>query len=267
MTKAQKLSSEEVAFREAEAAKRSKNTIMMKQLAINADKQDEQGNKIEPDTWHVRGENQYIDTVTFRPLRYKQKFIRMVQNGKTWRTDNESIFVEGFEPAYDVKGGIGCGRIIGSLPDHWTKEQQLVNFKKASIYGFLFGLVTFPGKKPVLVNFRAAPAKTKAIREALSKKSIGDIPFDKIEYKLKLYTNKGDKFVTLEVTPDLNNVKDDFSEVYPHIKEVDAYIEAHNANIMRKREQLMQNLKANEVYKDVGSLADDFNDEVPFGEK
>lgn len=270
MTKTSKVSQEELEFLAAESAKRISygDAPQMKQLAINADKVDSEGNKIDVDTWHIRNDNTYTDTVIFRPLRYKQKFIRMVQNGKQWKTDNQSVFVENFEPAYDTGGGVGCGRIIGKLPSHWTEEQKLANYKKATIYGFLFGLVTFPGKEPVLVNFRAAPAKANVVRVALSTATIGaelKDKFFKLDYTMKLVPIKGEKFVTLEMTPDLNNIHNDFADIYPYIKEVDAYIEAHNAGIMRRRTQILDNLKASTTYKEVTSLADDFSDEIPFG--
>lgn len=267
MTKAnKKISQEELDFIEAEKLKNNQfNMPKMKQLAINLDKQDDEGNKIETDTWHVRGEKNYTDTITFRPLRFKQKFIRMVQNGSQWKIDNESIMVEGFEPAYDTKGGVGCGRIIGTLPDSWTEDQKIANYKKAGIYGFLFGMTTFPGEKPFLVNFRCPPAKVRAIREALSKKNIGETPYYKLNYTMKLAYLKKDgkleKYASLVMAPDLNDVQEDFSEILPYIKESDAFIEAHNDMIMKRRGSILDNLKAQATYKDVAALSEDFADE------
>lgn len=260
MTKV-KVTPEEQAFLDAEALKRVKtNSPQMKQLAINADKVDEAGKKLEVDTWHIRKENVYSDTVQFRPLRYKQKFIRMVQNDKQWKTENESIFVEGFEPAYDSNGGLGCGRLIGKLPAHWTEEQRQANFKKANIYGFLFGLVTFPGGTPTLVNFRAAPAKAQIVREAIANRALGGEDMYRYDFTMKLVPVKGEKFITLEMTPNLTKKYESIADMIPYIKEIDAYVAAHNDTIMRRREQLISNLKAANTYTEVASLATDFDD-------
>ncbi len=263
-----KLSNEEMEFLAAEAQKKTKNTNpQMKQLAINADKVDGEGKKIEPDTWHIRNENTYVDTVSFRPLRYKQKFIRMNQVDKQWKTDCESIFVEGFEPAYDSSGGVGCGRLIGKLPTHWNEEQRLANFKKATIYGFLFGLVTFPTGSPVLVNFRAAPAKAQVIREAINSRNLGGEEMYRYDFTMKLVPVKGEKFITLEMAPNLKAKHESIADVLPYIKEIDTYVESHNANIMRRREQLISNLKAATTFTEVKSISEDFNDEIPFGKE
>lgn len=262
-----KLSDEEIEFLASEASKKAKNTSpMMKQLAINADKVDANGKKLEVDTWHIRGESTYVDTVQFRPLRYKQKFIRMNQVDKKWKTDCESIFVEGFEPAYDSSGGLACGRLIGKLPTHWTEEQKLANYKKATIYGFLFGLVTIADQKPLLVNFRAAPAKATAIREAINNPNLGGADMYRYDFTMKLVPVQGEKFVTLEMTPNLKAKHESIADVLPYIKEIDAYVEAHNGNIMRRREQLISNLKAANTFTEVKAISDDFSDleEEPF---
>jgi hypothetical protein len=262
---AQTLTPEEVAFLQKEQARKLETGTglpQMKQLIINADKVDEDGNKIESDTWHIRGDKHYTDTISFRPLRYVNKFIRMVQGqDKRWKNENESIFVEGFEPAYDMKGTTGCGRIVGSLPDSWTEDQKQANFKKATVYGFMFGLATFPGEKPVLVNFRAAPAKAKVIRDAINKKTIGDLSIYQLDYTLKLAQVKGEKFPILEMTPDLNNVHTRFTDIIAYMPEVDNFISAHNKRIMSMRERLSENLKAGETFRQVVSLASDFDDE------
>lgn len=272
--KANTISQEEQEYLAAkEAKKKSFNGPRMKQLAINADKVDKEGNKIPDDTWHIRNESGYVEKITFRPLAYRQKFIRMVQSGKAWKIDNESIMVDGFEPAYDIKGGVGCGRVIGNLPDNWTDEQKLDNYKKAGIYGFLFGLVTFPGKEPELVNFRCPPAKSGIVRNAISQKTLGEnaksmYRYDftmSLHYPIDKETQKPSNRVSFDMIPDLSNPHNDFSEILPYIKEVDTFIEAHNASIMARREQMITNLKSHNTYKDVTAIAvDEFNDTIPF---
>lgn len=267
VTAAPSLEEEEFLLEEARKNKAAGTAMpQMKQLMINADRVDEDGKKIDPDTWVIRGEKVYSDTVTFRPLRFVNKFIRMTQVNKQWKTENESIFVSGFEPAYDMKGSVGCGRVIGKLPDNWTEVQKETNFKKATIYGFLFGLVTFPDAEPQLVNFRASPGKARVVRDAIAANSIGaKTKLYTVDFEMKLAPPaKGEKFPLLTMIPDLAHIATSFSDMIPYIRECDSFIESHNARIMQRREQLGANIKAASTYNEVSTLSEDFNDSIPF---
>lgn len=274
MTKiiANKLSPEEEAYLaelSLQEANTSKALPQMKQLVINEDKVNEAGEKIEPDTWNIRGENAYSATVDFQPLVYKNKFIRMVQDGKRWKIENESIFVNvPWDSAYDSMGTIACGRIVGKTPDNWTEAQNLANFKKATIYGFMFGLVTFPGKLPELVNFRAAPGKSKVIRAAFDTMPDGYKMFQ-VPFKMTLASVKGEKFPVFTMEAQLEKANKAFGTLIPYIKESDSFIAVHNDRIMERRKNYESRLSGAATYATVKSLADDFNtdEEIPFGKE
>lgn len=270
MTKAtvSKMSDEDAAYiagLEAKEASQNKPMPMMKQLSINEDWVNDKGEKIEANTWTIRGESIYSDTVDFQPLFYKHKFIRMVQDGKRWKTENESIFVSmPWDNAYDANGTIACGRIVGKTPDNWTESQKLANFKKATLYGFMFGLVTFPGNKPELVNFRAAPGKAKVIRTAME--TIGDTKLYHVPFKFKLSPPpKGEKFPAFTIDVDLKKVNTDITTLIPYIKECESYINLHNDRLMDRRKSMETRLLGAQTYKEVRDLASDFDDEIPFG--
>lgn len=247
----------ELAIREASEVKAMP---MMKQLVLNEDSVNDKGEKVEPHTWNIRGENTYAEAVEFQPIYYKQKFIRMEKDGKKWKTTNESIFVNmPWDNAYDSNGTMSCGRIVGKTPDNWTEAQKDANFKKATIYGFLFGMVTFPGSKPELVNFRAAPGKAKVIRAAIE--SLADTKLYRVPFTLKLNPPpKGERFSTLTIDTQLNKVKDSIGDIIPYMKECDSFIEAHNARIMERRKNFESRMSGAQVYADVKSLAADFED-------
>lgn len=273
MSKTQpKVSDEEAAFLEKEQAKEASSSAgtlpRMAQLAINLDFKDAEGNKVQPGTWHLRDTNLYSDTISFRPLRYTNKYIRMIKNGKIWKSDNESIFVNNFDTAYDAKGTIACGRIVGTLPESWTEAQKQENFKRATCYGMLFGLATFPNEEPVMVNFRAAPGKAKVIREAISPKTLGkDSRMYYYDYILLLEPEAGSIHPNFTMLPNLNDRHTSIGDVIPYIEQADSFIEAHNSRIMKLRERIAEGSKAVTTYNDVKSLSDDFNDEIPFGEQ
>ena len=171
-----------------------------------------------------------------------------------------------WDTAYDANGTVACGRFVGKVPESWTEAQKMANLKRATIYGFLFGLVTFPGKQPELVNFRSAPGKSKVIREALN--TIGEYKLFQVPFTLKLTPpSKGDKFAALDMTAQLKNVNTNFAHLIPYIKECNSFIAQHNTRIMERRKSLETRLADTTVFNAVKSLADDFNDEIPFGSK
>ena len=268
--KAKTISQEEIEYLAALKAKRdaSKSAMpQMKQLAINMAQVDENGKDIQGSSWHIRGENTYSRTVTFRPTQLVNKYIKMSKQGATWRTDNESIFVEGFEPAYDTKGTTACGRLVGRVPDSWTEVQKTENWKKSTSYAFLFGLVTFDGKEPELVNFRAAPAKAKVIREAL--KSLGgDNDYLYYTFTMKLIPDKqAGGQPSMEMTTDAKHKHTTFGELMPFIKESEKYIADHNAQIMIRRKNFEAQVGAGSSFKEIETLAGDFDDELPINLK
>ena len=263
-TKAKTISQEEVEYLAALKAKRDagKSSMpQMKQLAINMASVDENGKDIPGSSWHIRGETGYSRTVTFRPTLLVNKYIKMSKQGATWRTDNESIFVTGFEPAYDTKGTTACGRVVGRVPDSWTEAQKTENWKKSTAYAFLFGLVTFEGKEPELVNFRAAPAKAKIIREAL--KALGGVD----DYLYHTFTMKlipiPNAQPSMEMIADTKHKHAGFADIIPFIRESEKYVADHNTQIMIRRKNFEAQVGAGSSFKEIASLANDFDDDLP----
>lgn len=257
-------------FLAKEQARKAANTSTqqsMTQLAINDSSVDKDGNDIKPHTFNIRGGDVYSRTAVIRPLRYYSKFIKQVQTNGQWKIDNESIFVENpfTQNAYDLRGGIACGRLVGKTPANWTETQKLDNLKKAVWYGFLFGIVTLPGAEPVLVNFRIPQSKTRAFGDAL--KLIGKEDMYKYNFNFTLKLEAGKKFPIMEVAPDLAHKLDQVSDIIEDMKEVDSFVEASNARIMKQRERLQTQVQDQQDYKDIKELASDFDDEIPFGGK
>lgn len=266
--KTNEVSQETLDFLEAEKARKETlqaSSAKMKQLAINTDLVDKDGKDITPSSFYIRDEGIYSRTCTIRPLRYYSKFIKQVQQAGQWKIDNQSIFVENpfRQHAYDARGGIACGRLVGKAPSNWTEVQKTENYKKAIWYGFAFGIVTIPGGTPTLINFRIPQSKTRTFTDALALLDGKDMY--KYNFEMKLSPVAGSNFPKLEVTPVLATELD-VSDIVPYIKEVDSFVKSANDAVMASRSRLEANLKANTAYKDVGgTLADDFNDEIPFG--
>lgn len=263
------MTKEEADFLAEQKAKRATSTSTlpkMSQLAINLDPVDKDGNDAPIGSFFIRDEAGYSRAVTFRPLRCVTKYMKIGKVKGQWKTENESIFVEGFDTAYDAKGGVACGRVVGQLPAEWTESQKKDNMNKATCYAFLFGLVTLPGKEPQLVNFRASPAKAKAVRDAIRTVPKAEEIFY-YNFNMKLVPVSGTIHPNLEMVADFNNKLTRIADIIEPMKQVDTFIEEHNKRIMSYRDRQSVKADAKEVYKDVsGSLADDFEDSdgVPF---
>lgn len=95
------------------------------------------------------------EEVTLRVLAVRNKLIAWDVEGKT--VTNESVLFTlddlNDQNIPDKNGGNACGRSFAS----WNKGSafdRAAEGKKAKWYTYLFGEVTFPGKKPVVVNYR-----------------------------------------------------------------------------------------------------------------
>lgn len=241
----------------------------MKQLAINTDMVDAEGNKIPMGTFYIRGEKDYSETVKFRPLAYYSKYIKSVKNDKGWKIENETIFVENFESPLDIKGGIACGRLLGkAIPSAWTESQLKENSGKATCYCFMFGLVEFPGKEPVLVNFRASPAKARVLRETLKPIDRNTLFFN--EFTLKLVPVTGTVHPKLEMELTDTTIPTGLKEtIKPAYEEAKKFVATNNARILDIRNRVLKSRSAStadtNLYEKVDELSDDFKDEeIPF---
>lgn len=130
----------------------------MKQLAtvtINGKMLNAKGKEV-PTTEYalqIRGEDKEYsaDEVTFKPLAYYTKILQWNEGPTKNKVVNETVYftMDNFGDAMieDRLGGNACGRSFKS----WGK---VANPNDAKWYGYIFGEVTFPGKAPVLVNYR-----------------------------------------------------------------------------------------------------------------
>ena len=108
----------------------------------------------------VRGEetDYSSEDVTFKVLATYSKLLQWNKEGN--RVLNETVYFEAVPKGVlipDRLGGNACGRIFPSWQDKKSfspSERDAANPNNAKWYTFLFGEVTFPGKAPVLVNYR-----------------------------------------------------------------------------------------------------------------
>lgn len=152
----------------------------MKQLATAVLKSeiDVKGKKktINEYAFQIRGEDSTAEEVTFKVLEVRNKLLKWDDAGK--QVINESVFfaMDNFKDATipDKLGGNACGRSFPSWEGvkSFDPTRRAEESRKAKWYTFLFGEVTFPGQKPVLVNYRITG--TQSMDWASIEKVIGD---------------------------------------------------------------------------------------------
>jgi hypothetical protein len=236
-------------------------------LVINIDSEDAEGNTVPARTFNIKGTAEYSKEVTIRPVRFVQKLIAMKQDGKTWKTTNETVFYSFPEQPLDARGGISCGRLMGkAIPDSWSEEQRRANKAKANFYGFLFGLVEFPGKAPELVNFRVPAGKAKQLADAMQALAAHGKPQ---WYKLKLTLKKDDKnksspHPVLDISLDISQ-KLPTEGLTPHLLATNEYVKSHNDRILTQHKNAVTARRS--LVDDtalVQAIEVDGSDEIPF---
>lgn len=238
--------------------------ITMPYLIINIASEDDEGNEIPVKTFNLSDTKLYSKTVRFRPLAYRNKLITMKQQGNDWKTLNETIFYTGREQPIDARGGIACGRLLGkAVPEDWTEEKRKVNKAKATFYGFVFGLVEFPGEKPVLCNLRVPGGKAMQFSNVLNDLDNNHEGFERYYLNLKLASNPKDKsspYPILEIEPDMSTVLP-ISGIKTYLNSISEFIEAHNKRI---RDSHTNVRLARQETKNDADLLEDLDDEIPF---
>jgi hypothetical protein len=110
--------------------------------------------------FQIRGEEaEYsAEEVTFKVLQVRNKMLKWNDAGTQVLGETVYFEMNNFKDAMipDTLGGNALGRVFPSWEGVKKFEQarQVAEKKKAAWYTFLFGEVTFPGKAPVLVNYR-----------------------------------------------------------------------------------------------------------------
>lgn len=263
-TKIEDNTEEEALLSKLNGRDNSKSDVSMPFLAMNIASEDDEGNEIPVKTFHLSGTKLYSKTIRFRPLAFKNKLITMKQQGKDWKTLNETIFYNVGEQPLDARGGIACGRLLGkAVPDHWNEAEVKVNKAKATFYGFLFGLVEFPGEKPVLCNFRVPGGKAVQIGTVLRDLADNHEGFARYMLNLKLASNPKDKsspHPILEIEPDMSTVLP-VSGIKDHLNSILEFVDTHNKRI---RDSHASVKLARQETKEDSALLDDLDDNIPF---
>lgn len=182
--------------------------------------------------FRIKDEPNYsAEEISFKVLATRNRLLSWSIEGTT--VTKESVFFEGVfknENIPDSSGGNACGRSfatwegVKSFDDARRAEEN----KKARWYTYLFGEVTFPGKAPVVVNYRLTGPQSMswgAIEKALGKDVGGAL--------LKVVPvggAKNDKFVLPEYT--ILQTGLDTSETKESLAAIEAYIDGENDKIL-----------------------------------
>lgn len=268
MTKQTKQTTEEEALLAELNSGTGDVSAKMPSLAINIATEDDAGNDIPAKTFTLIGSGEYSKSVKFRPLAYYSRLLAMKQDGTTWKTTNETIFFKGGEQPIDSRGGIGCGRLLGkSIPESWTEEQKKANKAKAAFYGFLFGLVYFEGKEPVLCNFRLPATKSYAVSTVLNELRAKHGDFTRYMLELKLASNPRDRsspHPVIEIVPDVSKELP-LSGLLEPLKAIKAYVDSNNSRIRENHQKAKLARKSLDEDVEIDSkLASFGDDEIPF---
>lgn len=234
-------------------------------LAMNIASENEDGVEIPVKTFNIVGTDSYSKTVRFRPISYVNKLIAMKQEGTAWKTTNETIFYGVGEQPLDARGGIACGRLLGkAIPENYTEEQKKANKAKANYYGFLFGLVEFPGQQAALCSFRVPAGKAVQVANVLQDLNKHHGKHRQYMLNMKLSTNSKDKsspHPVLEIEPDLSTKLPDTG-----LKEaatvINDFINQHNTRIRTSHQNAK--LARGSAIADTKLVSEIMDDEIPF---
>lgn len=209
----------------------------MKQLATLSEKSQLPGKKATVTEWFfiIRGEEETYKapSVVMKVLEVRNKLIKR-DPVDPMKVVNETVFFEGIQKGVripDKLGGNACGRTfpVWEGVKAFSAEQQKYNREQAGYYTYLFGEVTFPDTKPMLVNFRITPGQLREWGEAQKK----SLPYKKPEEWGKVLFNlevSGEKFAELGFSvADTNASTESDADTRQQIFE---FIEQHNEGIL-----------------------------------
>jgi hypothetical protein len=135
----------------------------MKQLATSLVTKELDEGTIVAQKFQIRDEEKEYEAskVSFKVLDVRNKLIARDPDDAL-KVTNETVFFDGVKKDAkipDKLGGNACGRTFPSWEGvkEFSSAEQQKQKKIAGWYTCLFGEVTFPGKSPVLVNYRLTP--------------------------------------------------------------------------------------------------------------
>lgn len=214
----------------------------MKQLMIATVQKQVGEDTLYTPVFQIRGETEEYssNTVDFTPYDQQIKLIARDPNDPM-KVTGETVYFEGVRkgvPIPDSRGTNALGRSFpsweGGTPFDIAKRREQARI--AGWYPFLFGEVTFPGKTPIMVNFRMTNRVSSLFRESGIEASLGrakeDWPSKLLTFKVKqgatailpdiLFTIKQSGLDLNDTTADLN-------------RQIAAYIEEHNGQVIDKQ--------------------------------
>ena len=210
-------------------------------LMINIDGADADGNDISQHVgkFHIAGTNLYSKTIKLRPLILENKLVKMTKgkgpNGAAkWSYVNESVFFLHYgETIYDRKGGIACGKVFGDAKKALSEAAKEENDNKASSFLYIFGLADFGDGVQHLVDFRVGGKRIIAFSDAMSWKTVPKgSHMSQFAYNLKCVPVSGTSHPKIEIAFNQDEILPIDAEVIAADEAVNAYIDAHNAQIM-----------------------------------
>lgn len=256
-----------------ELTKEKASVPQLQRLAVNREFKNSEGKKIEPQTWHIVGQEKYVDTVKIRPIKYLSKLIDTRQQAdKTWKAVNETIYFDVGEEPVDAAGGVGCGRAIGKSTYSFTDDQKKANKAKAQFYGFLFGIAEIDGVKTT-VSLRLTAGKSFGVSKVLQEINKLKRKLHTVELELVL-TPTASGHPDLEVKFNPNVVLAADKDVLVAAKEIQAHIDASNEKVRASYFRVLGNKSsasdkstAKQLYGKVEDQVEDdidLDDDIPF---
>lgn len=168
--------------------------------------------------------------VGFRVLEIRHKLIKRDPVDPS-KIINESVFFDGVRKDVkipDKQGGNACGRTfpVWEGVKEFSAEERQKQKQIAGYYTFLFGEVTFPNKKPQLVNFRITPGQLGAWITAQKALPKNKSDWGKLLFNIEV---SGEKYAQLDFAlKDKNASNENDAEIREHIN---AFITEHNEGI------------------------------------
>lgn len=210
----------------------------MKRLATIAEKSTIPGKRstITEYFFVIQGEEEGFKAseVVFRPLTVLNKLIKRDPVDAT-KVINETVFFDGVKkgvPIPDKLGGNACGRTfpVWEGVKEFSAAERKHQKEQAGYYTYLFGEVTFPGKKPELVNFRITPGQLGAWMDVQKNFPRSKEDWGKETIKIEVF---GDKYAELAMSFISNTAStEDDNSLKANIIE---FVEEHNEGITNGR--------------------------------
>lgn len=202
------------------------------------------------------GSKEYGASLKIRPIDYFIKFKR----SSTAKKDNYKVLAETVlvrpgtkTPFIDTDGTLMCGRLPQwKVPNTWTEAQKETNFKHASLYGVLYGVLDSGD----LVRVQLPSAKSGITQKYIESLNVDDTASVIIELKL----NEG--------LIELSTIQEglDVAPLLTQIKKVNEDVKRYNDYVESKHKAISSQTSVTNavVYDQSPNTEVDLDDGVPF---